>query len=136
MVNIDVTCFKGQGQVFIFSQRKKNTNTCNLFVEGIPLRVDTFQVVLEFLSASAFSSILDQTLPEGIDVLKLVLQWINVLFLKSLNRHGTNHNEYFRIAQNIVSLIFRTLFPAALKNHIHTNPIKLALCVWKGQIFP
>lgn len=108
---------------------------CNLFVEGIPLRVDTFQVVLEFLSAGAFSSILDQTLPKGIDVLKLVLQWINVLFLKSLNRHGTNHNEYFRIAQNTMSLIFRTLFLVALKNHIN-NPIKLALCVWKEQIFP
>lgn len=27
MVNIDVTCFKGQGQVFIFSQWKKKTQT-------------------------------------------------------------------------------------------------------------
>lgn len=65
---------------------------CNLFVEGIPLGVDTIQVIFKLLGAGAFSSVLDQPLPEGIDVLKLGLQWINVLFLKSLNANGTNNN--------------------------------------------
>lgn len=62
----------------------------NLFVQGIPLCVDALQVVFKLLGAGAFGNILDQTLTDRVDVLKVGLQRINVFFLESLKTNEIN----------------------------------------------
>lgn len=64
----------------VLKKQKQN----NLLIEGIPLCVDLLQVVLELLGVGAFGCCLDQTLAEGVDVLKLHLQRVNVFFLEGL----------------------------------------------------
>lgn len=67
----------------------------DLFIEGVPLSVDFFQVILELLGSGAVCSSLDQTLAQRVDVLKLQLQRINVLLLESLKTNGRKVSNYF-----------------------------------------
>lgn len=71
--------------MFKINQSDRYYKTNNLFIECIPLCVDFLQVILKLPGAGAFGSGLDQALTEGVDVLKLGLQWINVFFLENLN---------------------------------------------------
>lgn len=77
---------------------KKNPN--NLLIECIPFRVDLLQVVLQLLGVGALGCCLDQILAEGVDVLKMHLQWINVLFLESLrtNNKANKSNQILQTA--------------------------------------
>lgn len=93
----------------VVKKKKKNTiqnNSNNLLIEGVPFSVDLLQVVLQLLGVGAFGCCLDQILTEGVDVLKMRLQGINVLFLEYLTT-DSRANKSNKILQTAMQFSYR-----------------------------